>query len=97
MCGTGEGALSCARNGMVKRVTVKGFQQRRGDEIDAWREGLMVVAGMARVVMLNVVFADEMRSNGGQQAVGVAAHQCNSETLFSDENMKHAQEMNAET
>jgi hypothetical protein len=36
-------------------------------------------------------------SSGGQQAAGVAACQCNNETLFSNENMKHAQEMNAET
>jgi len=55
MCGTGEGALPCARNRIAKRVTVKGFHQRRGDEIGAWREGLVVVVGMARVVILNVV------------------------------------------
>jgi hypothetical protein len=38
-----------------------------------------------------------MRRGGGQQVASVAAGQCNSETLFSDENMKLAQEMNAET
>jgi hypothetical protein len=38
-----------------------------------------------------------MRGSGGQPAAGVAACQCNNETLFVDENMKHAQEMNAET
>jgi hypothetical protein len=38
-----------------------------------------------------------MRSSGGQLAAGVAACQCNNETLFSDENVKHAQEVNAET
>lgn len=54
MCGTGEGAFSCAWNGNAKRVAVNGFHQRRGDEIGAWREGLVVVVGMARVVILNV-------------------------------------------
>jgi len=38
-----------------------------------------------------------MRSIGGQQAAGVAACQRNDENLFSDENMKHALEMNTET
>lgn len=97
MCGTGEAALCCARDRFAKPVTVKGFHQRRGDEIGAWREGFG--GGRRNGKSCNpkrcCVSADEM-SSGGQQAAGVAARQCNNETLFSDENMKHAQEMNAE-